>query len=182
MKFILLRHAETLSNKANRADSQIDSELTKKGLEDARSLVPKLKKFKIDLIVVSPLRRNVQTLQPFLDTLNDPKIVVNELILERNLGDFTGTPMGTFQKYCDDHHYDKIFHRPKNGESIADTYERSKKFLATLKAQFPNHNKVLICGHKNFLMCLEILVRGLEIGDFANHTPLKNAEFRVIEA
>ena len=138
MKIFLLRHSETISNKNNKADSQIDAELTKKGWKDAQDIIPKLENLNIEVFIVSPLKRNLQTIQPFLDTLNNPKVFVNNLTIERNLGDFTGTLMGTFQKFCDDNNEDKVFCKPKNGESITDTYKRAKKFLLFLKENYKN--------------------------------------------
>ena len=181
MKIILLRHAETTSNKKNKADSRIDSELTEKGWKDAHDLILKLVNLKIDVFIVSPLKRTLRTIQPFLDTLNNPEVISNELTIERSLGDFTGTPMGTFQKYCHDHNESKVFFRPKNGESTADTYKRAKDFLFFLKKNY-EEKTVLVCGHKNFLMCLEIAIRGLKIRNYNKFNPLENAEIRELDA
>lgn len=177
MKIILLRHAETTSNKENKADSQIDAGLTEKGQADAIDLIGKLEELKVDVFVVSPLKRNLQTIQPFLDTLDDPEVIVSELTIERNLGDFTGTPMGAFQEYCDDNNESRVFCRPNNGESIADTYERAKKFLQFLEDNYADKT-VLVCGHKNFLMCLEVLLQKSDINDYYNFKSLENAELR----
>lgn len=181
MKIILLRHAETHSNKANKADSQIDSGLSEKGLEESRIIADKLKDYHIDLFVVSPLKRNLETIQPYLDTIKNPRLVQNALTLERDLGDFTGSAMGTFQKYCDENGYDKVFHKPKNGESIADTNKRAKQFLSYLQNQFAECKTVLICGHKNFLLCLEILLRGQDIKEYYKNKALSNSEIRAID-
>lgn len=179
MKIFLLRHAETTSNKMGKADSQVDAELTNKGWEDARALIPKLDNFKIDVFIISPLKRSLQTIRPFLDTIqfSKPKVITSNLTIERGLGDFTGTPMGAFQKYCDENNYDRVFCKPKNGESIADTYERARKFLSFLKKSYGDKT-ILVCGHKNFLMCFEILIRRLDIKDYYKFNPLKIAEIR----
>lgn len=177
MKIILLRHAETTSNKNNKADSQIDAELTEEGQKDAHDLIPVLQKLDIDVFVVSPLKRNIQTIQPYLNLLDNPMLISSDLTLERNLGDFTGTPMGAFQNYCDENNEHKVFFKPKNGESIADTYKRAKNFLNFLRSGYENKT-ILVCGHKNFLMCLEVLLRNLDIKDYYDFNPLKNAELR----
>ncbi|MFH1501260.1 MAG: histidine phosphatase family protein [archaeon] len=179
MRIILLRHSESISNKKDKADSQIDSGLTAQGKEDAQKLISKLKNLKIDLFIISPLKRNLQTIQPFLSTINKPKVIVEDITLERNLGDFTGSEMGAFQRYCDENKLDKVFYKPENGESIADTYERAKKFLRSLKKY--SDKTILVCGHKNFLMCLEVLIKGEDIRDYYNFIPLKNSEIREFE-
>ncbi|MCL5730172.1 MAG: histidine phosphatase family protein [Candidatus Pacearchaeota archaeon] len=131
MKLILLRHAESVSNKIKSADSRMNSELTKEGKEEAKRLMSRLKKYKIDVFIVSPLKRTLDTIAPFLNTLKaKPKVVISELTSERDLGDFTGSKMGDFQRYCEENQLNKIATRPKNGESILDTYKRAEKFLS----------------------------------------------------
>ena len=177
MKIFLLRHAESTSNATNKADSQIDAELTKKGLKQARDLIPVLQRLEIDIFVVSPLKRTLETIKPFLGTIKKQVLLKNELTLERNLGDFTGTPMETFQKFCDDNGLDRVFHTPPNGESIADTYKRAKEFLNFLLIRYSS-KKVLVCGHKNFLMCLEIAITGKKIEKYYSYKALKTGELR----
>jgi broad specificity phosphatase PhoE len=177
MKIYLLRHVESLSNKENRADSQKDVELSKKGQEDAQKLIPILNQHSFDFFIVSPLRRTLQTIQPFLEIINKPQVIVSGLTLERNLGKFTGTPMGTFQKHCDDNELDKISCRPQNGESIEDTYKRAKKLLAEIKQNYP-HKSILICSSKNFLGCLEIAITGKNIAGYYSIKSFELGELR----
>ncbi len=177
MKIYLLRHVESSSNKAKRADSQKDVELTKKGQEDAQKLIPILNQYSFDIFIVSPLKRTSQTIQPFLETINKPEIITNKLILERNLGKFTGTPIGTFQKYCDDNNLDKVSCRPQNGESIVDVYKRAKEFLSELRTNYPEKS-ILVCSSKNFLGCLEIAITGKNIADYYSIKSFELGELR----
>lgn len=178
MKIILLRHAETTSNKLNQADSQIDAELTAGGKKNSRLLIAKLKKINIDVYIISPLKRCLRTIQPYLNTLKDkPGVITSDLTIERNLGDFTGTAMGTFQKYCEDNKHNKVFYQPSNGESIAETYQRAQQFFNFLQKQYVNKT-ILICGHKNFLMCLEILIRNKDIKNYYKFKALQVGEMR----
>ncbi len=178
MEITLLRHTESKSNKENKADSQIDAGLTEKGLKDAEKLIPKLKEHNIDIFIVSLLRRTLETIKPFLKTLKiKPRIITSKLTLERDLGDFTGSKMGAFQKYCEDNNLSKVFHKPKNGESIEDTYKRAKKLFSLLKKKYFNQS-ILICGHKNFLMCLEIIVKKKQIKNYYSFDALKIGEIR----
>lgn len=178
MKLILLRHTESKSNKSNKADSQIDSELTDEGRKNAKQLVSKLKQYDIDIIIVSPLKRTSDTLKPFFKSLKTkPKTIISELTRERDLGKFSGSKMGEFQKYCDENDFDKVFHKPENGESIHDTYKRAKRFLSYLKKEFPEKT-ILICGHKNFLLCLETVIKNKPIKDYYSYKSFKNGELR----
>lgn len=178
MKIYLLRHTESVSNKENKADSQKDADLTAKGLADAQKLIPKLSKIQPDIFFISPLKRTYQTLKPFLDILDNPVVIKNDLLIERNLGEFTGTPMGTFQEYCDKKGLDRVTTRPPGGESIEDVYQRATKFIYVLSNQYSDKS-VLVCGSKNsFLMCLEIVITGKDIKDFYLFKPLRPGELR----
>ena len=147
-------------------------------MKDAEKLIPKLKKHNIDIFIVSSLKRTLETIKPFLEILKiKPRVITSKLTLERDLGDFTGSKMGAFQKYCEDNNLDKVFHKPKNGESIEDTYKRAKKLFSFLKKKYFNKS-ILICGHKNFLMCLEIALTKKDIWKYYSYKPLKNKELR----
>ena len=124
MKIYLLRHAESISNKANLADSQTDVALSVEGQDDINRINLELQKIQPDIFFVSPLKRTRQTIQPFLETLKNPIVIESDLLLERDLGDFTGTSMNTFQKYCNDNNLDKVNIRPSNGESLLYVYNK----------------------------------------------------------
>lgn len=179
MKIYLLRHAESTSNKADKADSQNDADLSSEGQKDTERLLKELTTIKPDIFFVSPLKRTRQTIQPFLDTLSNPVIVESDLLLERNLGDFTGTPMGAFQKYCDDNCLDKVTTRPPNGESLMDVYTKTVQFLNDIKSRYLDKDKVvLVCGSKNNLMCLQIEIEGKNISDYYTFPSFKTGELR----
>lgn len=180
MKLYLIRHAESIANEKNIADGQLDFELSKKGQERAKKYIKILNKNKYDVFIVSPLKRTIQTILPFLNTLKNPKVLVNELTIERNLGKFQGSKLGAFQKYCAENNLDRVTTRPKGGESIMDVKNRAKKLVDYLRQNFKNES-ILICGHKNFLLCLEIILTGKSIKDFYSYKPMENEEIRVFE-
>lgn len=177
MKTLLLRHVESLSNLGNIADSQIDSDLSEKGLNDAINLIPTLNKYKFDAFVVSPLQRTIKTIQPFLDTISNPNIITTKLLLERDLGEYTGSPLGTFQKYCEENNLDRISTRPQGGESIVDVLERAKILIAELKKDYSDKT-VLICGSKVLLLCLEVAITNKEIKDYYSFKSFENGELK----
>lgn len=177
MKIFLLRHTESMGNERRIADSVIDTELSEKGIKDAKKLISALSKNNYDIFITSPLRRTLETLGPFLSTLNNPKVIKDPLTTERNLGEFTGSPIGTFAKYCQDNSLDRISFRPAKGESVADVYERAKEFLPNIKENY--HDKsILICGHAIFLHCLELLLRDIPLSDFYSFETIGNGELK----
>lgn len=88
--------------------------------------------------------------------------------------------MGDFQKYCDENNLDKVFQKPEGGESIFETYERAKKLFSYLKKNY-NKKTILICGHKNFLLCLEIAITNKKIEDYYSYSSLKTGEFKELK-
>ncbi|MEK6934881.1 MAG: histidine phosphatase family protein [Nanoarchaeota archaeon] len=71
----------------------------------------------------------------------------------------------------------KFKRRVAEWESILDVFERAKKFVKYLKETYNNEN-ILIVGHKNFLMCLEIVLTGKDIMHYYSFKSLENAEIR----
>lgn len=177
MKIFILRHTKSVGNEKKILDSNLDSNLSEEGLKQARELVPILSRHKFDIFIVSPLKRTIKTIKPYLETLSNPKVIVNDLTLEREGGKFIGGPQSGIMDYCEQNNLDKVSFRPKGGESILDVYERAKKFVQFLKENFKNKS-ILICGHKNFLMCLEIVLTNKDIKEFYSFEILKNGEIK----
>jgi len=182
IKLYLLRHSPTKDNEQGINGSQTDTPLSEKGKKLARGLIPKLSKKNYDLIIVSPLKRTFQTIQPYLDSLKQKiPVKTNSLTIERDLGDLTNTVAGDGQikTHREKSGQDRIAWIPPNGESILDVYKRAKKFLQEIKNKFPKRT-ILICGHQNFLRCFEMLILNRPISDFYSDNPprLKNNEMR----
>ncbi len=180
MRLFLLRHAQSLANQKKIADSIIDSELSEEGKKMAKKLVFVLNKNKYDFFIVSPLKRTIQTIQPFLDTLEKPKVEIEPLTIERDLGEFTGTPMGVFTKYCEQNSFSRVSCRSKNGESVEDVFERAKTFLVLIKKNHKDES-ILVCGHKVFLRCLTFILTNKPIEEYYSHKALSNGEIRKFE-
>lgn len=177
MKIYLLRHSKSIGNEKEILDSCMDFGLSEEGKKQAQDLISKLQKYKFDIFITSPLKRTIETINPYLKTLKNPKVLTNKLTLERDGGKFTGGIQSGIKDYCEKNKLNKVFFRPNNGESIKDVFARAKKFVEYLKENFKNES-ILICGHKNFLMSLEMVLRKLPIKDYYNYEALGNGEIR----
>ena len=181
MHLFLLRHAHSVGNEMNILDSigsAYDLGLSVQGKKEAAGLVKVLKKHPFDVIIVSPLSRTKETVRPYLELVPNVKIVVSPLTLERNAGDFTGQDKDAMKKYCEQKEItDTISFRPPHGESIRDVFARAKRFLAYLR-RYHKDKKVLVCGHKNFLNCLEIVIQQGDIKAYCAHNTMNNGEIR----
>lgn len=63
MKIYVARYGQMLWNVQNRVCGRTDVELTKEGIEQAQKLAQEVKKYAIDFIIASPLKRAQQTSQ-----------------------------------------------------------------------------------------------------------------------
>ncbi len=162
----LLRHCPTKDTEAGINNARVDSPLSEKGENTAKSLVSKIGENKYDLIIVSPLQRTYQTIKPYLESLEvKPQVISEELTTERDLGKLTGTIVGdgVIPNAIEESGLSKTEWRPEEGESTADVYIRAKKFYDRLK-DIPAES-ILICSHQNFLRCLELVLQNKEIND-----------------
>lgn len=179
----LLRHCVTTDSEKGINGSQTDTPLSASGLQEAKELIPKLSQQNYDLIIVSSLRRTIQSVTPYLDALDrKPQVVVEPLTIERSLGSLTNTFVGDGKIAADmlASGKSKIEWAPPDGESSVQVYQRARKFLKKIEQK--KEKNILICGHQNFLRCVELILRSEPIDDehFYSELPprLKPGEMR----
>ena len=115
--FYFLRHGETQWNKDRICQGQMDSLLNDTGRAQAASAAVALKNEPIARIICSPLSRSRHTAEA-VQKYHDLDIVFDDDLMEVNLGDHQGEPLGewsrefwagnyappngeTFQQFCD---------------------------------------------------------------------------------
>jgi phosphoserine phosphatase len=89
-RLIIVRHAESALNLANRIQGHQDSSLTKKGLDQARRLARRIRRFHIDRIYSSDLGRAYSTTLEITRFLKRVRIVRDPKLREILLGDWEG--------------------------------------------------------------------------------------------
>lgn len=137
-KLYLVRHGETVANKAQILQGHQGGELNDTGREQAREVAEKMKDAKIDVFVASDLHRAIQTCEiiaaPHGVKLAD--IVTTPLLRERDWGSFTG-------KFIPDLEHAEW---PDDVESLEHMKSRAQNFLTWLKVTYPDKT-VLAVGH-----------------------------------
>ncbi len=88
-RLIIVRHAETALNLQNRIQGHSDSDLTPRGIMQARRLAARLKGFHIDKVYSSDLGRAYTTTRHITQFIKKP-IVRDPLLREIHLGDWEG--------------------------------------------------------------------------------------------
>ena len=134
-KLYLVRHGETVANKAHILQGQTDGELNDTGRRQAGEVRKKLNGAEIDVYVASDLQRAVETCKIIAGTEHD-NLVTTPLLRERDWGSFTG-------KYIPDLEGQTW---PDDIESLEELKSRAQNFLTWLKVTYPN-KAVLAVGH-----------------------------------
>ncbi len=89
-RLIIVRHAESAYNIQNRIQGHLDSNLTKKGLSQARNLARRIRHFHIDAVYSSDLGRAYSTTVEITKHLDRVKIIRDPKLREILLGDWEG--------------------------------------------------------------------------------------------
>lgn len=170
-KLYVVRHGETDWNIKGILQGKTDIELNENGVRQAKLLKNKINIDDIDVVICSPLKRTKQTAEILV--ANKKNIIYDELILERDFGDFEGKPI-EFDLISKQWDY-KLNDKSNNIESIKDCLKRAEKFINKLNKEYSN-KKILIISHGAFIKTLHFCIKGYnENTDLLSFNP-KNAE------
>ena len=98
------RHGETMHNRKKIKQGRFPSLLTLKGIDQAKSMAYKIldheKNFENYKLISSPMVRTRHTMQIIQEVLgiSDKQVILEELINERDAGDFTNIPKELINK------------------------------------------------------------------------------------
>ena len=168
-KLYILLHCETCYNKQGIFCGRANIELTKVGHEHAQELAKQLKKKKIDLAFISPLKRSKETLQHILKSHPETKVKIDWRITERDYGDLTHLVKKEYEK--DHPKLYPLYHRsydvkPPNGESIKQVEERVIPFLKEIISLIKKDKvNVLIITHANAARPMRMFLEKLSINE-----------------
>ncbi len=176
MKLYIIRHGQTSWNKERLLQGRTDIDLNEEGINQAKEQKKIIDNINIDLCLTSPLKRTFNTSTILLE--NKIPIIKEELLIERNFGDFEGKTidMDLIAKQWDYHLNDSN----NNIESIKECLDRAKKFLLKIKNTY-NDKNLLIVSHGAFIKALHFNLIGYnEFTNFLSFNP-KNCELNKYE-
>lgn len=122
---LLLRHGETPSNDPSLAifRGRLDENLDSDGMEEAHKAAKKLKKFGIEKIVSSPLKRAMETAQIVADALGIKQIEQEGALLPFDVGFLAGEGKEEFEQVFL-HFCENPGERIPRGESMLEDHDR----------------------------------------------------------
>ncbi|MBO5349236.1 MAG: histidine phosphatase family protein [Clostridia bacterium] len=149
-QLFFIRHGQTQANVEGILTGTIETNLTQKGIEDAKKLSLELTE-KFDYYYCSPLKRTHQTLKAIKGEVD---FIVDERIIEVSSGDWQGKLKTELPKEEYDL-YKKGLLNPPNGESLEDVDKRIKLFLVDMFEKYKKEDKILVVTHNGFMRSLK---------------------------
>jgi broad specificity phosphatase PhoE len=165
MRVYAIRHGQTKMNAQNLINSQLDDELTDKGIEQARTaghVIPT----SVARIYSSPLHRTRQTAELINETVKLPLTFHDEL-KEVDFGVLTGTEYTGEAKV---HHIAMDYDWRPSGEDVQDVKTRVQHILGTIH-QENGDGEALIVAHGGIIRMLHFLESG-EAPEYIENTSI----------
>lgn len=155
----IMRHGQAKGNKEDVLLGRMEAPLTEQGRENAAKIAKEFKILQIDYFYSSPLKRAVETAE-ILAKYHNKEIIIDELLLERELGSFQGiTITEAFKKVQDVLPYFNNFSDEEKMsykfspemESAGEVVDRFKKFLSELVDNLPGKT-ILAVTHGGLML------------------------------
>lgn len=184
MKLYLIRHGETLWNRARIFQGKQDSPLTDIGIAQAIALGEYLReeKIKIDKVFSSPLGRAYNTAKL---VFSDKEIISDRNIAEMAFGNWEGKDIEHLKVFEKDNYYN-FFHKahlydskPHKGESFEEVERRVEEFLNYLIENHRNETLVVV-SHGLLLKVLLKHIKKDSLENFWNTEVFNNTSLSLI--
>lgn len=181
MRIYFTRHGETEWNKLGIIQGQLDSSLTKEGIDMGLRLREKSKDLHFDKVYSSDLGRAYDTAKLICP---DREIIKTPLLREIDVGSWSGKNIKDV-KASDEILYKKYFEEPENyyrpdGESIYDLKNRVEKFFEENIYNSEDEN-ILIVTHGVTIVAIYSLMENIPIEDFWSNRVRRNGEFNIAD-
>jgi len=158
----IMRHGITDWNKEKRVQGDTEVPLDEDNIGEIEALIPKLKSEQFDLIISSTQMRAQQTAEIIREKLELP-LETNNLLVERDYGDFEGEKVDEINKEYPDYQKNKItFDIPGEEETYEQVKIRVEKFLEYINKNHSNQ-KILVITHNAVTRAFHMVTK--EVGD-----------------
>lgn len=182
LKFILVRHGETESNKRGAYVGWTDVGLNEIGIKQANIVKEKLKNEEVSQIYCSPLKRAVKTAEIISENYGK-EIIIEDGLKEINFGLWDNLVYNEIREKYPLRHREWLkgghnFVFPE-GESAKEAFERHKNFIHKLTSEL-DEGTILLITHGGFIRNAIAFLLGMEPED-AWHFSVDNGSITKIE-
>ncbi|MBD5532486.1 MAG: histidine phosphatase family protein [Lachnospiraceae bacterium] len=175
MKLFVARHGQTVWNAQNRVCGVTDVKLTEKGINQARELADTVKNYNIDMVMVSPLERAMETGKIVADKNSIP-LQIEELLIEQNYGIYEGVDRKTDSFLVNKRNF---AYKYPEGESMLQVAYRIYGLIDKIKEQYQGKN-ILIISHGGVCRIIRTYFQDMTNEEFFNYT-LENGRLEEYE-
>ncbi len=174
MIIYVVRHGKTHQNELGLVQGIKEYDLTDKGINDTRELMPLVSNLGIDVVYSSPLKRAIDTAKILTD--NKLPINIDDRIIERDWGFNEGMAISDVDTVnCWNIHLNT---NDNKIEKIQDVMDRVSSFLEDIKIKYSD-KKVLIVTHSAISRVIYYLLNPIpEDGDLSK---IEIPNLRIIE-
>lgn len=181
MQLYVVRHGQTDYNVNKVFQGHADIPLNEVGQKQAQETALKFQNIDIDMILVSPLQRTIQTAKPISQITGVP-ITIEKRLIERCFGDMEGHQNRDDWNIMMMLDYEKNYDR-ENIEPIQSLFKRIFSFLDEITEKYKD-KKVVLVTHGAVSQPIECYFNGMpSVVDFEHleKLTLKNCEVRKYE-
>lgn len=176
MNLYVMRHGTTVYNEKGITQGRTNNRLSKKGVLLTQEVAENLKNIDIDIIIVSPLMRTIQTAN-IINQYHKVKVIKDESIIEIDQGIFTCRVKNSLSQ--EELVLKKARSKEAGMESYEECFERCKTFIKNIKSNY-NFENVLVVTHNCCATFIENIINNEKV-DFNNKRYIlnfKNAEVK----
>ena len=181
MEIYVVRHGQTDYNVKKVFQGHIDIPLNETGKKQAQETASKFRNIDVDMILVSPLQRALQTAKP-ISKITEVPITIEDRIIERSFGNMEGHQNREDWNIKMMLDYEKNYDI-ENIEPIQSLFKRVYDFLDEITEKYKD-KKVVLVTHGAVSQPIECYFNGMpEVVDFEHleKLTLKNCEVRKYE-
>jgi broad specificity phosphatase PhoE len=182
MNLLAVRHGETEWNVQLREMGQLDSPLTRRGVQQAEALGRRLSRIGFDVLFSSDLGRAAQTAE-IIGTICQKPVNLDPGLRERHMGIFQGLTREEISKKYPEQltAYERAGFMDviPDGESAQERTDRSARVLTEIASRHPEQT-VVVVTHGGFLTGFLTFVLGIPFGN-ARRFRKPNASFNAFE-
>ena len=175
MKIYIARHGQTEWNVSDRICGLTDLELTGTGREQAKELAESLKDKGISVMIVSPLKRALET-AGYISEATGLSITVDDRLIEQNYGIFEGTDRLGKDFLANKRNF---AYKYPQGESMMQVAYRTYGLLDEVREKYAGKDVLLVC-HGGAARVMRTYFLDMTNEEFFSYS-MKNASYEVYE-
>ena len=179
MKLILVRHGETYENVAKVSQGHMNTQLTEKGIQQAKEVAEKLKDEKIDSCYSSDLDRCSDTAKEIVKFHPHLKIILSPELREQAKGKSEGQSHDIVYAKFNQANVPYHLWDYDGGETLLEVSKKVISFVDNLKKKHPEKT-ILLVSHGGPISTILVKVNNDSLTENEKYN-FKNTEFKIID-